>query len=102
MRGVKVRYSVLALHQMWARGDSYTEIAAALGCTESYVTKLKARHKLPNRERSYVAPTNDPTPEEIAGLAAEIKRRNIEALRAESEEATRSRVWKEDKRREAI
>ena len=91
----RVKYSVPLLHEMWARGDSYTDIAAALGCSVSFLTKLKDRHKLPNRPRSYTAPSGDPTPEEIAERAAAIRRRNIEAMRSESEETTRSRLWKE-------
>ena len=62
----KNRYSVPELFRLWAGGASYKEIAASLGVTESYVHKLKDRHKLPNRERKQGKPTVDPTPEEIA------------------------------------
>ncbi len=98
----RVAYSVAELHRLWARGDSYTDIAAALGCSVSFLTKLKERHKLPNRPRSYVSPADDPTPEEIAERAAAIKRRNIDAMRLETEDNTRSRLWKEQQRRKAI
>ena len=78
-----VLYCPLQLHQMWARGDSCTEIAAALGCSESYVHDLKMRHKLPNRQR----PTkeifeNDPTPDQIRERAAEIRERHMAEMRA--------------------
>ena len=78
-----VQYSAEALHQMWARGDSYTEIAAVLGCSHSYVHDLKVRHKLPNRRR----PTkqiyeSDPTPDDIERLKAEIKERHLAEMRA--------------------
>jgi len=99
MKGHRIEYSVLRLHQLWASGASYTEIAAALGCAESYVQKLKVRHRLPNRERRpYVAPTNDPAPDEIARLKAELKARHIESMREETEDQTRSRVWQENQR----
>lgn len=72
----QIPYCALKLHEMWARGDSYDEIAAALGCSVSHVHHLKIRHKLSNRQR----PTkeifeDDPTPEQIAERAAECRAR---------------------------
>ena len=98
MGSKRIQYSVAELHRLWASGASYTEIAAALGCAESYVQKLKARHKLPHKAREYSAPTNDPSLEEIDRLTAEIKARHMQAMRCESEEQTRSRVWQENRR----
>lgn len=72
----KIEYCAVKLHELWARGDSYLEIAAALGCSESFVHHLKVRHKLPHRQK----PTreifeDDPTPEQIAERAAECRAR---------------------------
>jgi hypothetical protein len=72
----KIEYCAVKLHELWARGDSYLEIAAALGCSESFVHHLKVRHKLADRQR----PTreifeDDPTPEQIAERAAECRAR---------------------------
>lgn len=89
-------YSVPELFRLWAGGASYTEIAARLGVTESYVHKLKDRHKLPNRERSYAAPTKEPTEDEIEQRKRECRERHFAKRRGETEEQTRSRVWKED------
>jgi hypothetical protein len=78
-QGREVEYCALTLHRLWARGDSYQEIAAALGCSQSFVSRLKDRHKLPNRQKA----TNDiladdPTPEEIAERAAECRARRVQ------------------------
>lgn len=75
-QGRKLEYCAATLHAMWARGDSYEEIAAALGCSVSHVHHLKVRHKLPDRQK----PTreifaDDPTPEQIAERAAECRAR---------------------------
>lgn len=95
----RVAYSVSELHKLWARGDSYTDIAAALGCSVSFLTKLKERHKLPNRPRSYVSPADDPTPEEIRVRAEEIKARHLAEMLRETDEQTCNRVYKQDMRR---
>lgn len=70
----QIVYCAATLHRLWASGASYDEIAAALGCSVSYVHKLRVRHKLPHRQR----PTreifeNDPTPDEILERAAAIR-----------------------------
>jgi hypothetical protein len=71
-----IEYCALTLHQLWASGASYQEIAAALGCSESYVHRLKMRHKLPNRQKSTREIfEDDPTPEQIAERAAECRAR---------------------------
>ena len=79
-QGREVDYCVATLHRLWARGDSYQEIAAALGCSQSFVSRLKDRHKLPNRQkatRDILA--DDPTPEQIAERAAECRARRVVA-----------------------
>lgn len=74
MQGHPVEYCADMLHKLWASGESYQRIAAALGCSESYVHRLKIRHKLPNRQRSTREIfENHPTPEEIAERAAECR-----------------------------
>lgn len=76
--GRRIEYCAATLHMLWARGDSYMEIAAALGCSESFVHHLKVRHKLPNRQRSTRdILDDDPTPEQIAERAAECRARRI-------------------------
>lgn len=80
----RLTYSPLQLHEMWARGDSREEIAAALGCSTSHVQELCKRHRLPPRQRANKEIfENDPTPEQIAERAAEIKARHLAAMRAQ-------------------
>ena len=78
-QGKDVDYCPVTLRQLWARGDSYQEIAAALGCSQSYISRLKVRHRLPDRQK----PTSeiladDPTPEQIEQRAAECRARRLE------------------------
>ena len=74
MQGREDRYSVPQLHTLWASGASYREIAAALGCSQSFVCVLKNRHKLPKRKRMVREVfEDDPTPEQIAERAAECR-----------------------------
>jgi hypothetical protein len=78
-QGREIEYCALTLHRLWARGDSYQEIAAALGCSQTFVSRLKERHKLSNRQkatRDILA--DDPTPEEIAERAAECRARRVQ------------------------
>jgi transposase len=61
---------------MWEEGASYEKISEALGCSLSFVSRLKDRHKLSDRQK----PTreifkDDPTPEQIAERAAECRAR---------------------------
>ena len=75
-----MEYCVATLHRLWARGDSYQEIAAALGCSQSFVSRLKDRHKLPNRQKATKdILADDPTPEQIAERAAECRARRVVA-----------------------
>ena len=77
--GRDVEYCALTLHRLWASGASYIEIAAALGCSQSLVARLKVRHGLPNRQkatRDIFA--DDPTPEQIAERAAECRARRVQ------------------------
>jgi len=77
--GREIEYCALTLHRLWASGASYIEVAAALGCSQSFVARLKVRHKLPDRQK----PTrdifaDDPTPEQIAERAAECRARRVQ------------------------
>jgi hypothetical protein len=67
-----VDYCALKLHEMWAAGETYEAMAAALGCSKSCINHLKNRHKLPNRQKpNRDVFRDDPTPEQIAERAAE-------------------------------
>ena len=76
--GREIEYCALTLHRLWARGDSYPEIAAALGCSQTFISTLKDRHKLPNRQKpNREIFEDDPTPEQIAERAAECRARRV-------------------------
>jgi len=74
-------YSVSELKRLWAAGKTHQQIAAALGCSEMYVSQLRQRHNLPFRRKKYYGPKEkDPTPEEIAERAAECRaKRKVQA-----------------------
>lgn len=82
MAKVPFTYSVTHLERLWARGDTYQEIAAALGCRAQHVGELRRRHGLPARSCKHVKSEADPTLEQIAERAARIKAKNLEAMRA--------------------
>lgn len=72
-------YDKDVLKQLWADGKTHTEIAAALGCSKDYVENLRIRHGLPRRpRRPHKKQEIDPTPEQIAELAAECRARRPE------------------------
>lgn len=78
----EVIYDLEKLKRLWARGLSHLKISEALGCDMRYVAQLRERHNLPMRRRVYYAPKYcDPTPEEIAERAKEIRTRHIEEKR---------------------
>jgi len=94
MQGREIDYCALTLHRLWASGASYREIAAALGCSTSFVSRLKVRHKLSDRQK----PTkeifeDDPTPEQIAERAAECRARRIVATPKEERFSTPRYTW---------
>lgn len=69
-------YNLTTLQRLWAAGKTHQEIAAALGCSEMYVSQLRERHQLPRRRRAFHGPQeDDPTPEQIAERAAECRAR---------------------------
>jgi len=73
-------YSLAELQRLWAAGKTHQEIAAALGCSEMYVSQLRERHNLPRRRRAFHGPQeDDPTPEQIAERAAECRARRVVA-----------------------
>ena len=75
-------YSVAQLERLWARGDTYQEIAAALGCRAQHVGELRRRHKLPPRSCKHVRSEKDPTPEQIAERAAVLREKHLAQMRA--------------------
>jgi transposase-like protein len=73
--------NALELHERWQRGDSVEDLAAHFGVSEGTVKRWRSYYKLPRRSRTYRPPAKDPTPEEIAKRAAEIRERHLQAMR---------------------
>jgi histidinol dehydrogenase len=70
------------------------EIAAALGCSMSYVSRLKQRHKLPNRQKGIrEIDEPDPTPKQIAERAAECRARRVVATPKEERVSVPRYSW---------
>jgi hypothetical protein len=92
--GREIEYCTLTLHQLWASGASYMEIAAALGCSQSFVSTLKDRHKLPNRQKATKEIfADDPTPEQIAERAAECRAKRVVATPKEERFSVPRYMW---------
>lgn len=63
--------NVADLFRLWSSGESVSDIALALGISQSMLYRLKWQYGLPSRQRGGVAFTIvDPSPEEIAERAA--------------------------------
>ena len=100
----RLNYSVAQLFELWGSGASHKEIAAALGCNESTVQKLKVRHKLPKRQTTSPACDDnyEPTPEEIVEYeqrARECREAHFAKRRAEPATNTDSRLCQQRRRR---
>ena len=78
-----IDYCPEQFHQMWDRGDSCEAIAAYLGCSTSFVTKLARRHGLPRRQRPVREIfDSDPTLEDIERMKRELRERHMAEMRA--------------------
>lgn len=75
------------LFRLWSSGETVSDIALALGISQTFLYRLKDRYGLPSRQRGGVAFTIvDPSPEEIAERAA------VERSRWSEEERQRRMV----------
>jgi len=76
---VKNQVDVPLLFELWNKNVEARVIAQRLGVQETYITKLASRFKLPKRlpkkAENHGMAVSDPTPEEIAERAAEIRAR---------------------------
>lgn len=88
------------LFRLWHMGSRempVEQIAKHLGVKKSTIYKHAQRHKLPPRERIVESREYMPTPEEIAEKTREFRERHLRALREESDDATRSRLFHKEK-----
>jgi len=74
----KIAVDIPTLFRLWnesAETMPVAEICRQLGgISQSHLYSLAKRHKLPGREKFYSTHEDDPTPEEIAERAAEVRR----------------------------
>jgi transposase len=76
---IKNQVDVPLLFELWNKNVEARVIAQRLGVRETYITKLASRFKLPKRlpkkAENHGMSVSDPTPEEIAERAAEVRAR---------------------------
>jgi hypothetical protein len=72
---LRKKTDVPALFRLWNTELSKIEIAKQLGISPGALSRLAAKHKLPEKENGNVGRTRDvdPTPEELEARMAEIK-----------------------------
>lgn len=94
--GRQTPIDVPLLFRLWHMGPRampVAQIAKRLGVSNSTLYKHVERHKLPPREQIRSKDEYLPTQEEIAEKTREFRERHLRALREESDDATRSRLW---------
>lgn len=92
----RAEIDVPLLFRLWHMHPSQmptSEIAKKLGVSPSFLYRCRVKHKLPDRERVYHHEDDDPTPQEIAERAAEIRASWPEGEEARRSVGTRGRSW---------
>lgn len=79
----------------WHAGETLQQMASRFGVSKSTVKKFANRQGLPHRCHENQRGTRDPTPDEIARLAAELREKHFAERRAETDFATRARDWRQ-------
>jgi RNA polymerase subunit RPABC4/transcription elongation factor Spt4 len=93
-RGKKIDVPLLC--KLWADTTvDVSEIARRIGFSVSRMYQLRQEFGLPKRPFRTKQAVIDPTPEEIAKRARECREKHYEQRRAESDEATRSKLSRE-------
>ena len=83
------------LFALWADHTlTRVDVAHGLGLSPTQLTRLVAQYRLPPRPRDRNQQTHDPTPDEIAQLAAECRERHYAQRRAEPDCSTAPKVSK--------
>lgn len=95
-------YDIDLLRRLWAAGETCEVIAAALGCPSHYVSTLRQRFKLPVRrvQKPEWQWGEDPTPEQIAERAAEVRARRQQKApppRGQHDVGMRCYSWRGDR-----
>lgn len=86
---------LLILHEMWTAGRTLQEIGVRFGVSDSTIYQWTQRYKLPKRPKPLPEHfPDDPTPDEIERLKAELKERHMQERRAEAPCNTHSKVSK--------
>lgn len=93
----KATVDVPKLFELWEdRRLTRTEVARGLGLTDKQLTAVAARYGLGLRGQTNRCVTpGDPTADQIAERAREMREKHYAQRRAESEEVTRKRLWQE-------
>ena len=93
----RVQICEAEFRRLWAEGLSRTDLALHFNCSVSWIDNYRMELALPARTRANpqecYSPA-DPTPEEIAERAREIRERHFAERRAESDSTSRSVAWR--------
>ena len=93
--GKRPRLSATEIHRLWVEGVPTQEIADKCGLSIGTIYSYAQRMKLPKRPKAEKPrDTNDPAPDEIERLKAELFERHMEKRRAEAPCNTHSKVSK--------
>lgn len=93
----RVQIPEAEFRRLWAAGASRQDLAERYRCSVSWIDNYRMELALPARKRAnpqecYSA--NDPTPEEIAERARELREKHYAERRMETDEASRARSWR--------
>lgn len=93
----RVKIAEAEFRRLWAAGVSRMDLAERFNCSVAHVDNYRMMLALPARKRANPQECyseNDPTPEEIAERARELREKHYAERRLETEEASRARAWR--------
>jgi hypothetical protein len=92
-----VQIAEAEFRRLWAAGASRQDLAERYRCSVSWIDNYRMELALPARNRANPQECyseNDPTPEEIAERARELREKHFAERRLETDVASRSRAWR--------
>jgi hypothetical protein len=93
----RVQIAEAEFRRLWAAGASRQDLAERYRCSVSWIDNYRMELALPARNRANPQECyseNDPTPEEIAERARELREKHFAERRLETDVASRSRAWR--------
>lgn len=93
----RVKIVEAEFRRLWAAGASRQDLAERYKCSVSWIDSYRMQLALPARNRSNPQECyspNDPTPEEIAERARELREKHFAERRLEANETSRIKAWR--------